>query len=264
MTGKDIFSVLTALQHLNDLPCPYFPCNFSSGMELFNCNSNFLAATYEQLLSLRFRRIGTMIYRPLCHGCFLCIPVRLNVNKYSMGKSHKQVMNRNRDTHCELRSLRYQPEYLELFNNYLITKHGGEPHNEDNFISEYHQSPFKGASKILACLRPTDQGNKLAAISYIDILPDGISSIYCVYDVTNFGKLSLGIFTMLKEIELCKTMNKQWYYPGFWIAGCPTMEYKANFEPLEFCFWETWRPLTSERKEEFRMISKVLSNLHNN
>lgn len=264
MTPKEILTVLRSVHRLTDLTCPYFEDLRPSGMEIINCESRFSTATYEQMLSLRFRRTGKMIYRPLCHGCSLCLPVRLNVHEFTISKSQKHVLERNKDTSCELVSLSYHPEYLALYNTYLIKKHGSEPHTEEQYIFEHHQSPFQNHSKILACYRTNETGKVLVALSYIDILPDSISSCYCVYDIEHYSKLSLGIFTMLKEIELCKTLGLHWYYPGFWVAGCKTMEYKANFGPLEYCLHGNWTPLTPEKKESIRTLSSILSELYNN
>lgn len=264
MTPKNILKELCSAHQLTNLTCPYFDDLRPSSMELINCESRFPTAIYEQMLSLRFRRTGTILYRPTCHGCSLCIPVRLKVHDFRLSKSQKHVLERNKETTCELVSLTYNPQYLTLYNNYLMKKHGIKPYTEYRFIFEHHQSPFRNHSKLLACYRFCESGKVLVALSYIDILPDGISSCYCAYDIEQYSKLSLGTFTMLKEIELCEKLGLHWYYPGFWVAGCTTMEYKANFEPLEYCLNETWTPLSQEKKEHFRSVSSILMKLYNN
>ena len=66
----------------------------------------------------------------------------------------------------------------------------------------------------------------------IDIVDDGISSIYCYYD-PDYSHLSLGKFSLLKEIDLAKQMGLRWIYLGYYVKGCQSLEYKKDFLPQE-------------------------------
>lgn len=70
--------------------------------------------------------------------------------------------------------------------------------------------------------------DKLVAISFIDVLINGISSVYFIYD-TDFKQLSFGNLSALKDILLCQVLNKEHYYLGYYIANCPKMNYKKKF-----------------------------------
>jgi arginine-tRNA-protein transferase len=79
--------------------------------------------------------------------------------------------------------------------------------------------------------------DKLIAVSYLDILPECVSAIYFVYD-TDFGKLSLGTFSALKELGITCELNLKYpeikyYYMGYYIHSCGKMKYKAQFKPSE-------------------------------
>jgi arginine-tRNA-protein transferase len=79
--------------------------------------------------------------------------------------------------------------------------------------------------------------DQLIAVAVLDVLPQCVSSVYFLYDPA-FGKLSLGTFSALKEIqtvyELSNTFpDLKYYYLGYYIHTCPKMRYKAQYRPSE-------------------------------
>ena len=73
---------------------------------------------------------------------------------------------------------------------------------------------------------------KVVGVDLIDILDDGISSIYFFYD-PEYEKLSLGIFSLMMQISLAKQMGLRWIYLGYWVDGCASFAYKKRFTPHE-------------------------------
>lgn len=97
--------------------------------------------------------------------------------------------------------------------------------------------------------------NELIGVSVIDILPTGWSSVYFFYDPDIKG-ISLGIYSILHEIELIKKTNQkfsdfQFMYLGFYIRSCPKMQYKGYFKPSELLCTDTftWIPFEIAVKE---------------
>ena len=74
--------------------------------------------------------------------------------------------------------------------------------------------------------------NKLVAVDLIDFLSDGISSIYCYYD-PSYAHLSLGKFSLYQQILICKVKKLPWVYLGYFVEDCPSLSYKANYNPFE-------------------------------
>lgn len=60
--------------------------------------------------------------------------------------------------------------------------------------------------------------DKLVCVDLIDILEDGISSIYCFYD-PDFSYFSLGKFSLLNEIQIAKKMNLDYIYLGYFVKS---------------------------------------------
>lgn len=69
---------------------------------------------------------------------------------------------------------------------------------------------------------------ELAAISVLDILPDGISSVYFIWDPKH-ANLGLGTISALREIVMTQILNKSYYYLGFFIPDCSKMVYKGKY-----------------------------------
>lgn len=78
--------------------------------------------------------------------------------------------------------------------------------------------------------------DKLIAVSVMDFLPTGVSSIYLIWD-PDYAHLSLGTLSGLREIQMCQELELGYYYLGYYIEDCPKMKYKAKFggEVLDLC-----------------------------
>lgn len=78
--------------------------------------------------------------------------------------------------------------------------------------------------------------DKLIAVSIMDFLPTGVSSIYFIWD-PDYADLSLGTVSGIREILMCNELNLGYYYLGYYIEDCQKMKYKAKFggEILDLC-----------------------------
>eukprot|EP00158_Paraphelidium_tribonemae_P007155 Partr_v1_DN28132_c1_g1_i2_m56128 putative Involved in the post-translational conjugation of arginine to the N-terminal aspartate or glutamate of a protein. This arginylation is required for degradation of the protein via the ubiquitin pathway. Does not arginylate cysteine residues (By similarity) len=86
---------------------------------------------------------------------------------------------------------------------------------------------------------------QLVAVSVLDALPTGLSSVYFMY-YSKFAFMSPGVISALIEIELVKRYSSmEFYYLGYYIHGCSKMRYKGQFLPSEILCPTTleWTPL---------------------
>jgi len=81
--------------------------------------------------------------------------------------------------------------------------------------------------------------DKLIAVSVIDILPTGVSSVYHFHD-PEYRFLAPGVHSALQEIDWIRSllsvhndMQFLYYYLGYIVPGNPKMMYKADFLPSE-------------------------------
>lgn len=72
----------------------------------------------------------------------------------------------------------------------------------------------------------------MIGVDLIDVLDDGISSIYFYYD-PDYAKLSLGTYSLLYQINLADILDLEWIYLGYWVDGCKAFAYKPKFQPQE-------------------------------
>ena len=53
---------------------------------------------------------------------------------------------------------------------------------------------------------------------------------------------SPGKYMILDHIEIAREMGLDYIYLGYWVAGSPKMDYKAQFSALELCIGGDWQP----------------------
>ena len=80
---------------------------------------------------------------------------------------------------------------------------------------------------------PTQNGasrrRRLIGVGYVDPLPDALSAIYFFYDPEERQPL-LGTFNVLSILAEAAG-GIPYLYLGYFVAGCRSLEYKANFTP---------------------------------
>jgi arginine-tRNA-protein transferase len=76
------------------------------------------------------------------------------------------------------------------------------------------------------------ENDRLVAIGLVDVTEHAVSSIYFFYH-PSVGHLSLGVASVLFEIEWARQMDRTHLYLGYRIADCPSTAYKSQYGPHE-------------------------------
>ena len=72
-----------------------------------------------------------------------------------------------------------------------------------------------------------------------DRQPRGLSAIYTFFEPTAETR-SLGVLSILKQIEWCRELSLPYLYLGYWIKDCDKMNYKIQYRPTELFVNQRW------------------------
>ncbi len=190
---------------------------------------------YERLLGLGFRRNGSSIYKPHCHACSACKPIRIAVNDFKTSKRQKRTLKKNSNLRWQLAN-ENKDEYYTLYENYIEARHSDGPMFPAD-IKQYEQ--FLLCSWLPDSFIEVYDNNKLIGVAVTDILDNSISAIYSFFD-HDYAKNSLGSFMILLQIQLAKNLGKNYLYLGYQIDECRKMNYKTLYNPYEVLTDQGW------------------------
>jgi arginine-tRNA-protein transferase len=187
------------------------------------------AGVYTLLSRNGFRRSGEHVYRPNCHDCSACVPVRVPVDRFVPRRSQRRTLRANRDVRVVPRESDFCEEHFLLYDRYLDARHtnGGMDNPTRKQYRDFLLSSW--ADTVLYEFRLSGH---LCAVAVADRLKDGLSAVYTFFDPDYSGR-GIGNYCILWQIEETRCLGLQWLYLGYWIAEAPKMLYKQEFLPQE-------------------------------
>jgi len=234
------------MSHLDFYLTPPHTCPYLSGRSaslLFADPARTLdTALYGNLIDKGFRRNGPHLYRPHCDGCEACIPVRVPVHEFQPRRRHQRIWRRNQDLEVRCLDPLYDAGHFQLYQRYLAHRHADD--HTDPPTPEQYQELFN-APGIDTRLYALHHEQRLLAVAIIDHLPQGLSAVYTFFEPTEQAR-SLGVYTVLWQIQEARRLSLPWLYLGYWVRECRKMSYKGQYRPLEIYHHNRWLRLTGD------------------
>jgi arginine-tRNA-protein transferase len=201
------------------------------------------ALEYQKRLLQGWRRFGTMLFHPVCPTCQKCLSLRVKVDRFQPNRNQRRVRKINQgQVILKIGTPSVSRAKLDLYDNYhsYQTAIKGWPEHPvkdpDSYRHSFCENPFATQEW---CFYLHD---RLIGVGYVDDLPEGLSAIYFFYDPAEKQR-SLGTWNVLCMVEECARRNLPYLYLGYYVKGCQSLEYKANFIPNEVLTPEgIWQP----------------------
>lgn len=160
---------------------------------------------------------------------FSVVNIRLKIQDFSFKKRHNKLLKKNNE-------------------RFTVRIHKAQPNAEKEALYQSHKNRFKGfihgtlSEYLHSGLQHTVfstyeicvyDGTRLAAVSFFDEGEKSIASLLGLYH-PDYNAHSLGIYTMLKEVEYGIKRNKRWYYPGYVLDRPSSFNYKLSLGKYEY------------------------------
>tara|TARA_B100000524_G_scaffold227103_1_gene120261 strand:- start:53 stop:652 length:600 start_codon:yes stop_codon:yes gene_type:complete len=165
---------------------------------------------------------------------------RIPSDKFVPSKSQKRILNRNEDIVRVVNPPLATDTQYELFKHYINKRHsqgGMSDMDAEDFAAMIEETNVE--SKLIEYYVKRKSSLELISFSLIDVLDDGISMVYSVFN-PNFNERSLGTYMILDHNKLALEMGLKFVYLGYWVKGSTKMDYKKRFSPLEVFTDDQW------------------------
>lgn len=248
----DDIEKLPVMEMKEDSPCPYFDgrnerclITAESWMDQFYPDIP-KREIFGVLLELGFRRSGTVYYKENCNDCSECIPIRLQPGLFEISKSQRRVARRNAD--IEVRINDNSEQFATPEKAFLYREYDYHHNHKDRMTLEESAKRLLDIHEYEGCLDMEYYLNgRLIAVGIIDIACSkhleisALSSNYFYYEISEeVLKRSIGVFSVLAEIDLCNQYGVPAYYLGLYLPNCRKMNYKINYQPYELYENDVW------------------------
>jgi arginine-tRNA-protein transferase len=214
----------------------------------------------EQLdayLSSGWRPAGQAVYtadflRTDDDEIFGCIQVRLPLADFTFKKRHGKIIRRNAARFRFTCKKAYLPdgELLDLNRRYMLEN--PDRSREDLLLHVTGEHGWQALDTRI--IRVYDK-DKLVAFSYFDLGRETAYTKAGIYD-PEYARFSLGIYTMLLEIDWLRRQGVKYYHPGYVVPRYPLFDYKLQFGNMEFrrVLTGEWLPYDHAKAEDNYII----------
>ncbi len=218
-------------------PCPYL-FDRQARMPLQWPTQPLTAIQVDQFMDAGYRRSGSFLYQTHCEPCFECEPTRVDVRRFLLSRSLRRVLARG---DSELRVECHPPSVtsrkLELLNQHRLQR--------DLALNGVALDESDYRSFLVDTCCPTQEihyygADNLLAVAVVDVGQNCLSAVYCYFSPAH-SRLSLGTYSILKQIQFAQESGRQYLYLGMHVAANEHLNYKSRFVPQERLVRGIWQ-----------------------
>jgi arginine-tRNA-protein transferase len=204
----------------------------------------------DNYLAKGWFRMGQMIFT--CHVlCFKdqvysTVWIRLVLEKYAFQKSMRKLLLKNSNRFKTIiREAVFDSEKQKLYEGHKERFEGYIPNTLKESLFGMEEENLYNTYEV--CVYENEE---LIAVSFFDIGSDSIASIMGLYN-PDYAQYSLGIYTMLCEIQFGMEEGKKFYYPGYVVPGYKKFDYKLRVGQMDFYDVpsEEWKSINALKEE---------------
>lgn len=184
------------------------------------------------ILENGWRKFGRYFFRPSCHQCMKCLPLRVSVNDFNPSKGQGKVLRKNSDLIIKKNELEFKEEYYQIYLQHNERFKKADNHSESK--EEFKEGFFQKSCE--SFILTYSLNNKVIAWGILDQGIDSLSSVYFAFN-PEYSDRSLGNFGALVELDYAKESGLTHYYLGYFVESNKSMSYKANYRPYQLLNW---------------------------
>jgi arginine-tRNA-protein transferase len=212
------------MNHSNDLLQYYVPATLSKKQ-------------LDRYLAAGWFRSGNMLFRAkvTCfeNNLYTPINIRIRLADHAFSKSQRQLYNRNQKLfRYEIRKATITEDKEWLFREQQQRFRSFLSHSLEEFMAMSHRFDTHEVAVY--------DEDRLVALSFFDIGHNSIMSLLGLFD-QSYSKYSLGIYTMLVELQYGIDTGRQWYYPGYVHEVPSVYDYKLKLGKCQIFDWDARR-----------------------
>jgi arginyl-tRNA--protein-N-Asp/Glu arginylyltransferase len=224
--------------HDQEEDCPYLPGR-RARLPLRQPSRRLTGAEFDLRLAAGDRRVGPLLYTPICPACAACEPIRVDARAFAPSRAQRRARARG-DAAVVVRMgpIEVDAERVALYRAHErgrgLARDGQPP------IDELGYESFLAATCVAGFEVRYLVGDRLAAVAITDRGARSLSAVYTYWDPAH-ASLSLGTYSILTQIDLAARARLDWVYLGLAIRDNPSMAYKLAFLPHERRIDGAWR-----------------------
>jgi arginine-tRNA-protein transferase len=221
--------------------CPYLPGRVAR-LPLYRQDRRLNLDETDARFATAERRVGAALYHTACPTCRACEGLRIDVGQFAPSKGQRRVLAKwERDTRVEIGTPTVTDAKLDLYNRHKQARGLSDP--DDIAMTPLGYSAWLVSSCFLTVEMRYWWRDRLVGVGIVDLGRTAASSVYFYFDPDpEVARLSPGVFSVLREIALCRATGRQHLYLGLYVEDCRHLTYKAEYRPHERLRDGDWRP----------------------